>query len=121
MKTIKLITLLTLFLPFIFHAQQKKVLSKEQTVQYINDLHQKTTGTTETVSLEGKTLVRTNKSAPFRTYLLQGGSLIIEKSRCIGEVACIFFSSNGQYKFTGLYGNNDEDAKRLRNALEHLI
>ena len=52
---------------------------------------------------------------------MQGGSLLIEKSKGSGEVACIFFSSNGQYKFTGLYGNNDEDAKRLRNALEHLI
>ncbi len=102
--------------------------TKEETVKYINDLYIKSTGKQEEkVSLDGKTLVRTVidpvVTTPIRTHLTKNeGNLIIKN--CAGGEKCIFFrKGDDAYSdvFTGLWGGNDEDSKRLKNALEHLI
>lgn len=100
--------------------------TKDETVNYINDLFKKSTGSLEeNISLDGKTLVRTVKdptrTAPIRTYLTKNeGNLIIKN--CSGGERCIFFyKENDSDLYTGLWGSNEEDANRLKNALEHLI
>ena len=119
MKTIT--TFLILFCSINLCSAQKAKLTKEETLKYINDLFnriEKNAGCTFT--LDGKILERTCSNSEwtsFRRNLMAGdGTIMIEE--CDGGSYCLFLS-NGTG--TGLSAKIENDAKRLKNALEHLI
>lgn len=140
MKTTKTIVTAILLCFFAFaNAQQKKELTKEETLKYINDLYSQSYSlinrssvkwTVESVTLEGKILVIKYKGSDGtedigRKYLMDYGTLRISEYdfSSAGNISC------GIYQITN---DNDterilwcitleSDAKRLKNALEHLI
>ena len=137
MKTKTIITAIILLSSLTSFAQQKKELTKEETVKYINDLFQKSytcynndtkeKWTIESVILDGKTLnINTinnhGEKNLTREYLLQHELPLKIYRR--NE----FMEGAGEYNVISSNKGNilwflefEEDAKRLKNALEHLI
>lgn len=126
MKTIT--TILVLFCSINLIYAQKAKPSKEETVKYINDLFSKSSKATyqdgtltgESVSLDGKTLVikYKNDRKPEGTFY----------RKYLGNYKVPLEIKFNDYTYTyGIKGidvdgiKSDEDAKRLKNALEHLI
>jgi len=109
--------------------------TKEETVKYINDLYQKAfqysdnSGTifkVDSVILDGKTLViKIGTGNGTRRELMPYKNLEVEKGRCgtgdyISDAYNIISSDNSTVKILWCIGI-ESDAKRLKNALEHLI
>ena len=111
MKTKTIITAILLLFSLTSFAQHKKELTKEETLTYINDLFKKSTGLTENINLDGKTLVRGSR----RCYLMQNRSLEVRYN------TAVYLVVSGNEEYPCLYAKTEEDAKRLKNALEHLI
>lgn len=117
MKTKTIIIAILLLFSLTSFAQQKKELTKEETLTYINDLFKKSTGLKTTYSLDGKTLVYTYEGGTSRFYLGNKSQLKVEEKDIEGKY-WIWFPDG---KLAGIYALTEEDAKRLKNALEHLI
>ena len=136
MKTTKTIITAILLCFFAFaNAQQKKELTKEETVKYINDLliksyqftdeQTKIKSTVKSVILDGRILtikIKPDEGSesvsrrPLMNYKLPL-KIKMEYSRWTGDYDII----DNNDKIVLFYISLEEDAKRLKNALEHLI
>ncbi|OFM81175.1 hypothetical protein HMPREF2660_00835 [Weeksella sp. HMSC059D05] len=101
--------------------------TKDETVKYINDLYKKTYSFTdssgtimkvEKVTLDGKVLeVSYSNGDSYRKELMKYKTLVISEDE--PSKYLIKGSDNGKNIFAWI--SSEEDAKRLKNALEHLI
>lgn len=115
MKTIT--TLLILFCSFNICSAQKAELSKEETVKYINDLYMKSLNQTGNVILDGKTLV-----ISFDNKIISREYLMVTQPLKVTEHDGKHYIRDQKEEVVLLWGIPVEnDAQRLKNALEHLI
>jgi len=130
----KAITLLTICLFMFAGTQTANAQTKEETVKYISDLYSQVhleinpNGVkyeVESVTLDGKVLVIKNPNATIpvhRYYLMEYGTLeVVEgKSGANGYIYGKYYVSDGKKNLVCCIAL-ENDAQRLKNALEHLI
>lgn len=120
----KLITLFVLFLGLGLANAQETKPTKDETVKYINDLYKKAFDSDkdvkiESVTLDGKILLITFASGrSFRRPIFKKESLKIVK-RDNDNLFSIYYESDISELIWAI--QTEEDAKRLKKALEHLI